>query len=116
MLRRLEVGSSGTYGVRRIGIDNYATHNTPAVRKWLLRHPRFQMHFTPAGASWINRIERVFGLITSEWIRRGNFSSVKDLVEAIGNYIENHNKNPNPFVWTATPEKIFDKITGGFLE
>ena len=95
-------------------VDNYATHNTPAVRKWLLRHPRFNLHFTPTGASWLNQIERFFGLITSERIRRGSFASVKDLVAAIESYIENHNKNPKPFVWTATPEKIFDKITEAF--
>ncbi len=95
-------------------VDNYATHNTPAVRKWLLRHPRFNLHFTPTGASWLNQIERFFGLITSERIRRGSSASVKDLVAAIESYIENHNKNPKPFVWTATPEKIFNKITEAF--
>lgn len=95
-------------------VDNYTTHNKPAVRKWLLRHPRFNLHFTPTGASWLSQIERFFGLITSERIRRRNFASIKELVAAIDSYIENHNKNPQPFVWTATPEKIFDKITEAF--
>lgn len=95
-------------------VDNYATHNTPAVRKWLLRHPRFHLHFTPTGASWLNQIERFFGLITDERIRRGNFTSVKELEKAIHDYIENHNKKPKPFVWTATPEKIFDKLSEAF--
>lgn len=95
-------------------VDNYATHSTPAVRKWLLRHPRFHLHFTPTGASWLNQIERFFGLITEERIRRGSFKSVKELQRAIHDYIEHHNKNPKPFSWTATPEKIFDKISEAF--
>jgi len=95
-------------------VDNYATHNTPAVRKWLLRHPRFQMHFTPTGASWINQVERFFGLITTQRIRRGNFRSVKELEEAIMAYIESHNESPGPFKWVATPEEIFEKLTEAF--
>jgi len=95
-------------------IDNYATHNTPAVRRWLARHPRFRLHFTPTGASWLNQIERFFGLITDERIRRGTFGSVKELERAIHDYIEHHNKNPRPFRWTATPEKIFDKLSESF--
>lgn len=95
-------------------VDNYATHNTPAVRKWLARHPRFQLHFTPTGASWLNQIERFFGLITEERIRRGNFQSVKELEQAIMEYIEAHNADPRPFMWTATAEEIFDKITEKF--
>jgi transposase len=95
-------------------VDNYATHNTPAVRKWLARNPRFHMHFTPTGASWINQVERFFGLITSQRIRRGSFRSVKELETAIRDYIEGHNKDPEPFNWTATPEQIFDKLTESF--
>lgn len=95
-------------------VDNYATHNTEAVRKWLARHPRFHLHFTPTGASWLNQIERFFGLITEQRIRRGSFQSVKELVKAIMDYIDAHNKNPKPFVWTKTPEQIFDKITESF--
>ncbi len=95
-------------------LDNYATHNTEAVRKWLTRHPRFHLHFTPTGASWLNQIERFFGLITDQRIRRGSFQSVKELVTAIMDYIEAHNEDPKPFVWTKTPEQIFDKITESF--
>jgi transposase len=95
-------------------VDNYATHNTPAVRKWLARNPRFHLHFTPTGASWLNQIERFFGLITEERIRRGNFTSSKQLVAAIEDYIAVHNENPKPFIWTATPEQIFDKLTTAF--
>ena len=95
-------------------VDNYATHNTPAVLKWLARHPRFEIHFTPTGASWLNRIERFFGLITSQRIRRGSFQSVAELEKAILACIEEHNENPKPFVWTKTPEQIFDKISDAF--
>ena len=95
-------------------VDNYATHNTPAVRGWLARNPRFHMHFTPTGASWINQVERFFGLITSQRIRRGNFRSVKELEKAIMDYIESHNEAPEPFKWVATPEQIFDKLSDRF--
>ena len=95
-------------------VDNYATHNTPAVRKWLQAHPRFEIHFTPTGASWLNQIERFFGLITSQRIRRGSFQSVGQLERAILNYIDQHNETPIPFVWTKTAEQIFDKISDSF--
>lgn len=95
-------------------IDNYATHNTPSVRKWLARNPRFHMHFTPIGASWINQVERFFGLITSQRIRRGSFRSVKELEKAIMDYIDAHNTEPKAFNWVATPEQIFDKLTERF--
>ena len=78
-------------------VDNYATHNTPAVRKWLARNPRFELHFTPTGASWTNQVERFFGLITSQRIRRGSFGSVKELEKATMGYIDGHNENPEPF-------------------
>lgn len=95
-------------------LDNYATHNTPAVRNWLIKHPRFHLHFTPTGASWLNQIERFFGLITEQRIRRGSFQSVKELETAILDYIDAHNEEPKPFIWTKTPEQIFDKITKSF--
>ncbi len=95
-------------------VDNYATHNTPAIRKWLTKHPRFHLHFTPTGASWLNQIERFFGLITKQRIRRGSFRSVKELERAILDYIEAHNENPVPFVWTKSADEIFDKITESF--
>jgi hypothetical protein len=95
-------------------VDNYATHNTPAVRKWLLAHPRFEIHFTPTGASWLNQIERFFGLITAQRIRRGSFQSVGQLERAILSYLDQHNEEPIPFVWTKTAEQIFDKISDSF--
>lgn len=95
-------------------VDNYATHNTPAVRKWLARHPRFHLHFTPTGASWLNQIERFFGLLTQQRIRRGSFTSVKELVCAIEDYIDAHNETPKPFRWTKTADQIFDKISDSF--
>lgn len=95
-------------------VDNYATHNTPKVRKWLAAHPRFVLHFTPTGASWLNQIERFFGMITAQRIRRGSFESVNELVKAIEAYIQEHNQDPKPFVWTKTADQIFDKIAEAF--
>lgn len=91
-------------------MDNYGTHKVDKVKRWLLRHPRFQIHFTPTGSSWINLVERFFGKITEEAIRRGSFRSVKELQSAIDDYIAEHNKNPKPFVWTASAELIFKKL------
>jgi DDE superfamily endonuclease len=82
-------------------VDNYATHKHPKVKAWLKRHPRFHLHFTPTSASWINLVERFFGLITGDAIRRGVFRSVAELKTAIQAYLEQHNGKPKPFVWTA---------------
>lgn len=91
-------------------VDNYATHKTTAVRQWLLRHPRWQLHFIPTHSSWLNQVERFFAKITLEVIRRGSFTSVPNLRKAIVNYIDTYNVDPKPFVWTATAERIFEKI------
>lgn len=91
-------------------MDNYATHKTENVRSWLRRHPRFQIHFTPTGASWINLVERFFAKITNEAIRRGSFASTKQLKKAMDDYIELHNQAPVPFKWTANADSIFEKI------
>lgn len=93
-----------------IVMDNYGTHKVDKVARWFARRPRFHVHFTPTGSSWINQIERWFGSLTEECIRRGSFTSVRDLEAAIRNYIEAHNREPQPFVWTATAESIFKKI------
>lgn len=93
-----------------IVMDNYATHKVGKVQRWFLRHPRYHVHFTPTGSSWINLIERFFGLITEEAIRRGSFKSVRELQQAIEAYIAEHNKNPKPFVWTASADLIFRKL------
>ncbi len=91
-------------------VDNYATHKHPNVKKWLKKHPRFHMHFTPASSSWLNLVERWFGEITEKRIRRGVFKSEQDLVEAITDYIEKHNANPRSYTWTAKAEDILEKV------
>jgi len=91
-------------------VDNYATHKHPRVRSWFKRHPRFHPHFTPTSSSWLNMVERWFREITDKRIRRGSFSSVRELIAAITQYLENHNQNPQVFVWSAPVEKILAKI------
>ncbi len=91
-------------------VDNYATHKHPAVQRWLARHPRFQMHFTPTSASWLNMVERFFRDITTERLRRGVFTSVTELVSAIDEYIAHHNTNPKPFIWTKSARDILQKV------
>ena len=81
--------------------DNYATHKHPKVQKWLARHPRFHMYFTPTSSSWLNMVERFFRDLTEQRLRRGIFRDVEELIMAIGDYIDKHNDNPKPFVWTA---------------
>jgi len=93
--------------------DNYATHKHPAVKAWLAKHPRFHMHFTPTSASWLNQVERFFGLITGDAIRRGVFKSVAELETTIQDYLDNHNVDPKPFVWTAKADHILEKVARG---
>ena len=90
--------------------DNYATHKHPAVLAWLDKHPRFNMHFTPTSASWMNMVERFFRDITVNRLRRGVFTSVPQLVAAIDEYIANHNIDPKPFIWTKTAADILQKV------
>jgi transposase len=91
-------------------VDNYATHKTPAVKRWLKAHPRFHLHFTPTSASWLNMVERFFAEITRNRIRRGAFKSVAELKAAIMQYLENHNADPKPFVWTKSASQILEKV------
>jgi transposase len=91
-------------------VDNYATHKTPAVKRWLKAHPRFHLHFTPTSASWLNMVERFFAEITRNRIRRGAFKSVLELKDAIMQYLENHNADPKPFVWTTSASQILEKV------
>jgi transposase len=91
--------------------DNYATHKHPDVKAWLVKHPRFVMHFTPTSASWLNMVERFFRDISEKRIRRDSFANVADLEQAIAQYIEHHNKNPKPFIWTASASDILAKVT-----
>ena len=90
--------------------DNLATHKTPAIRDWLARHPRFRLHFTPTGSSWINQVERWFGFLTDQKIRRGAHKSVQALEADIRAWIENWNQNPRPFTWTKTADQILDSL------
>jgi len=94
-------------------VDNYATHNHPVVRAWLTRNPRITMHFTPTSGSWLNMVEIFFGIITRQAIRRGTFTSVKDLVAAIETYIDGWNERCAPFIWTKTADQILAKATRG---
>ena len=90
--------------------DNYFTHKTPEVQRWLKKHPRFHMHFIPTSSSWMNLVERWFREITDKRIRRGVFTSVERLIQAIMGYIDHHNENPTSFVWTAKVEDILAKV------
>jgi len=90
--------------------DNYATHKHPAVQDWLAKHPRFNMHFTPTSASWLNMVERFFRDITTERLRRGVFTSVAELESAIDEYVAHHNVDPKPFIWTKSARDILQKV------
>jgi transposase len=91
-------------------LDNASTHKTPIVKRWLLAHPRFKLHFTPTSSSWLNLVERWFSEITNKAIRRGVFHSVPDLIAAIEDYLANYNQDTTPFTWTASAENILEKI------
>jgi transposase len=90
--------------------DNYATHKHPVVQEWLKKHPRFNMHFTPTSASWLNMVERFFRDITVNRLRRGVFTSVPELTAAIDEYVAHHNTNPKPFIWTKSAADILQKV------
>lgn len=92
-------------------MDNYSTHKTPKVRRWLARHPRYHLHFIPTSSSWLNQVERFFAEITEKRIRRGAFRNVRQLEQAIVDYLEHHNANPQPFVWTADADLILGKLS-----
>lgn len=91
-------------------LDNYGTHKHPAIQNWLAQHPRFHLHFTPTGSSWLNLVERWFRDLTAKRIRRGTFHSVQELVAAIREYLEHNNQEPRPFVWKASAENILEKV------
>src|SRR5664279_2607420 len=93
--------------------DNYATHKHPDVKTWLAKHPRFHMHFTPTSSSWLNLVERWFRELTDKALRRGVFHSVPDLITKIEEYLDAHNDDPKPFVWTATADDILAKVARG---
>jgi transposase len=91
-------------------VDNYATHKHPKVKRWLNRHPRFHIHFTPTSTSWLNMVERFFRDLTQNRLRRGVFHDAEELIMAIGEYIDKHNQSPKPFVWTAKASDILEKV------
>jgi transposase len=91
-------------------LDNSSTHSTPAVRDWLVAHPRVQFHFTPTGASWLNLVEVWFSILTRKSVRRGSFDTVRALVTHIRRYIETWNDHPKPFVWTKEPADLIKKV------
>ncbi len=109
-LRRVDAEIAGEQEVHLV-LDNYGTHKSPAVKRWFARHPRFHVHFTPTSSSWLNQVERFFAEITRRRIRRGTFTSVPNLEDAIREYLKHHNEQAKPFVWTATADSIFAKLS-----
>jgi transposase len=108
-LRHLDASIPAGLEVHLIA-DNYGTHKHPKVRAWLARHPRYHMHYTPTYSSWLNQVERWFGLITQQAIRRGSFRSVRDLIRKIDAFVAHYNTSSRPFVWTATADSILEKL------
>ena len=91
-------------------LDNYGTHKTQLIRRWLAQRPRFHLHFTPTSASWLNLVERWFAELTEKQFRRGVHRSTLQLENAIRHFIEHHNSNPKPFVWTKSADQILDSV------
>ena len=92
-------------------LDNYGTHKHPKVMAWLDRHPRWIFHYTPTSASWLNAVEGFFSALTRKRLKRGAFRSIVDLQAAINRYIEEHNNDPKPFVWTKSADRILEKLS-----
>ena len=90
--------------------DNYSTHKHPTIQRWLAAHPRFHMHFTPTYSSWLNQVERWFGLLTDKRLRRGAHRSIRALENDIRAWIEQWNRDPKPFVWTKTADEILERL------
>ena len=91
-------------------LDNSSTHKTPSIQRWLVRHPRFTLHFTPTYSSWLNLVERWFAELTTKWIKRSAHRSVRELVASIRTWITNWNDEPNPYVWHKTADEILDSL------
>src|SRR6266487_4567733 len=91
-------------------LDNSSTHKTPSIQRWLVRHPRFTLHFTPTYSSWLNLVERWFAELTTKWIKRSAHRSVRDLVASIRTWIANWNQDPKPYVWHKTAEEILNSL------
>jgi transposase len=95
-------------------LDNYGTHKHPKVLAWLERHPRWTFHFVPTSCSWLNAVETFFAKLTRRRLRRGSFPSLVALQEAINRFVEEHNRDPRPFVWTADPDAVVEKVRRGY--
>lgn len=108
-LKRIDAATPASLALHLV-LDNYATHKTPAVRRWLVRHPRFHLHFIPTHSSWLNQVERWFAKITTEAIRRGSFRSVPHLRQTIMDYVAANNRQPQPFTWTASADLILGRV------
>lgn len=108
-LRELDRAVEPGLGVHVI-LDNLSAHKAPEVKRWLLRHPRFVLHFTPTYSSWLNLVERFLGLLTEHALKRGSHTSIPNLRHAIYEYVEAHNEQGKPFKWTKTADEILDKI------
>jgi transposase len=91
-------------------LDNASSHKTPTVRRWLAKHPRFVVHFTPTSSSWINLVERWLSELTTKLLKRGQHRSVRALNAEIRDWIDTWNENPRPYVWTKTADQILDSI------
>lgn len=108
-LDHVEASVPATQEVHLI-LDNYATHKSPTIHRWLLQHPRYHLHFIPTHSSWLNLVERWFALLTERQIKRGTHTTVRQLQEAIEQFLEVSNAAPKPFVWTKTADQILDKV------
>jgi transposase len=91
-------------------LDNYGTHKTPLIHRWLVRHPRYHLHFTPTGSSWINLVERWFATLTERQLRRGVHRSTRELEAALQRYVQTYNQDPKPFAWTKTADEILEAV------
>ncbi len=108
-LDAIEAAVPATLDVHLI-LDNYGTHKTPTIRRWLAKRPRYHLHFTPTSASWLNLVERWFATLTTKRLRRGVFRSTRELEATIRRYLASHNEAPKPFVWTKTADEILASI------
>jgi len=108
-LRTIEANVPSDLDVHLV-MDNYGTHKTTAIKAWFARHPRFHVHFTPTSASWLNQVERWFATLTEKYIRRGTHRSTRQLEQAIKQYLDIHNANPKPFVWSKSADDILASI------
>lgn len=108
-LKQIDAETPGDLDIHMI-VDNYATHKHPKVKSWLKRHKRFHIHFIPTSSSWLNIIERFFRDLDDKRVHRGVFRSVRELIEAVMSYIEEHNEDPKPLIWHKTAEEIIEKV------